>query len=92
MFSSLLSQCLRIAADRVCVSTLFHHISSWPLEKVQVLLQAIVQVWQPMQRFGLKTKANCHCGMLLLVGIAHRAAELPVIDLSHGRTLPFGYR
>ena len=35
---------------------------SWPLEKVQVDLQAMVQVWQPMQRLMLKTKANCWSG------------------------------
>src|SRR3989338_10842964 len=40
------------------VSTLFHHIYSCPLEKVQVDLQAIVHVWQPIQRFKLNTKAN----------------------------------
>ena len=33
-----------------------------PLENVQVLLQAIVQVWQPMQRLMLKMKANCWSG------------------------------
>jgi len=43
---------------------LFHHIDSWPLEKVQVLLQAIEQVWQAMQRLILKTKANCRSGWL----------------------------
>jgi hypothetical protein len=35
---------------------------SWPLEKVHVDLQAMVQVWQAMQRLMLKTKANCHRG------------------------------
>ena len=40
------------------VSTLFHHISSWPGEWVQVDLHAIVHVWQPMHRLMLKTAAN----------------------------------
>ena len=35
---------------------------SWPWLKVQVDLQAIVQVWQAMQRLMLNTKANCHSG------------------------------
>src|SRR5262249_43047549 len=35
---------------------------SWPLEKVHVDLHAIVQLWQPMQRLRLNTKANCCCG------------------------------
>ena len=35
---------------------------SWPLEKVQVDLQAMVQLWQPMQRLMLKTNANCWSG------------------------------
>src|SRR3972149_3521558 len=35
---------------------------SWPSEKVQVDLHAMVQVWQPMQRLMLKTAANCHFG------------------------------
>jgi hypothetical protein len=37
-------------------------MDSWPFEKVQVLLHAIVQVWQPMQRLMLKTNANCRRG------------------------------
>jgi len=44
------------------VSTLFHHIVSWPLEKVQVLLHAIEQVWQAMQRLMLNTNANWRSG------------------------------
>src|SRR3990170_361294 len=35
---------------------------SWPRLKVQVLLHAIVQVWQPMQRLMLKTAGNCRRG------------------------------
>ena len=35
---------------------------SWPREKVQVDLQAMVQLWQPMQRLRLKTKANWWSG------------------------------
>jgi len=37
-------------------------MSSWPSEKVQVDLQAIVQVWHAMQRLMLNTAANCHSG------------------------------
>src|SRR3970282_672576 len=44
------------------LSTLAHHMCSWPLEKVQVDLQAIVQLWQAMQRLMLKTNANCRSG------------------------------
>jgi len=35
---------------------------SWPFEKVQVDLQAIVQLWHAMQRLMLKTKANWSFG------------------------------
>ncbi len=41
------------------VSTLFHHMYSWPLPAVQVVLQASVQVWQAMHLLMSKTAANC---------------------------------
>src|SRR3972149_6321034 len=44
------------------VSTLAHHMCSWPLLKVQVDLQAIVQLWQAMHRLILNTNANWRSG------------------------------
>ena len=58
---------------------------SWPLEKVQVLLQAIVQVWQPMQRLVLKTNANCRRGCFSSYGkvIARPSCQLLTIAMAH---------
>ena len=44
-------------------TTLFHHMYSWPGLKVQVLRQAMVQVWHPIHRLILKTMANCLSGL-----------------------------
>src|SRR3990170_8940539 len=41
------------------VSTLFHHMYSVPLRSVQMFLQAIEQVWQPMHLSRWKTIEIC---------------------------------
>ena len=40
------------------VSTLFHHMYSVPLRSVQMFLQAMLQVWQPMHLSRWKTMRN----------------------------------
>src|SRR5512138_1823764 len=41
------------------VSTLFHHMYSVPLRSVQMFLQAMEQVWQPMHLSRWKTIEIC---------------------------------
>src|SRR5215471_778013 len=41
------------------VSTLFHHMYSAPLRSVQMFLQAMLHVWQPMHLSRWKTIATC---------------------------------
>src|SRR5215475_6908630 len=41
------------------VSTLFHHMYSVPLRSVQMFLQAILHVWQPMHLSRWNTIATC---------------------------------
>src|SRR3972149_4424092 len=61
-FRSLLSQ--PIGKDpHGLVSTLFHHMYSWPFPEVQVVLQAIVQVWQAIHLLISKTAAICFRGL-----------------------------
>ena len=41
------------------VSTLFHHMYSAPLRSVQMFLQAMLQVWQPMHLSRWNTIDTC---------------------------------
>ena len=41
------------------VSTLFHHMYSVPLRSVQMFLQAMLQVWQPMHLSRWNTIEIC---------------------------------
>ncbi|MCH7802224.1 MAG: hypothetical protein IIC24_11885 [Chloroflexi bacterium] len=44
------------------VSTLFYNIYTWPSLNVQVLRQAMVQVWHPIHWLMLSAMANCLSG------------------------------
>ena len=41
---------------------LFQSMNSWPLPQVQVLLHAMVQLWQAMHLFVSMIIENCRCG------------------------------
>src|SRR5437867_2669857 len=60
------------------VSTLFHHMYSVPLRSVQMFLQAMLQVWQPMHLSRWNTIATCERTF-----IAFSSSPLQIRQLAH---------
>src|SRR3972149_4111773 len=53
------------------VSTLFQYMYSRPLRLVHWVLQAVVQVWQPMHLFRSMTIASCRFDIVFSSGLGH---------------------
>src|SRR5215510_1316687 len=74
------------------VSTLFHHMYSVPLRSVQMFLQAIEQVWQPMHLSRWNTIEICERTSMSL--LHEGQALLPVLGRGAGMSAcpPLSYQ